>query len=122
MAGTSHNAAYVKLTDFAPGFSAYDADQQPTLRVLGGVAVMSGACTNASDVTPGAGGVRMLTVPAGCCPAQTVRAVCQGSGVYRYMLAVNPDGSVLAARYGDTANREAPAGSWFVLDATWAVA
>ena len=116
------NGAYVNITSFASGFAAYSSEQAPTLRASGGLALLSGSVKNTAAFTPGPSGRTMFTIPAGYRPAQAVRAVCQGSGVYRYLLVVDTDGSVICARYGDTTNVEASSGSWFVLDAAWVIA
>lgn len=118
----SDNVAYVTLTDFEPGFSAYSADQEPKLTVSGSVVVLSGSVRNADAFNPGNNGVVMLTIPEGYRPPRYVRSVCQGSSLNRYLLMVGQDGSAFCARYGTTGNIEVQPNSWLVLDATWTIA
>lgn len=110
-----------RITDFEAGFSSYADNQIPTVYKSGGLCVIAGAIRNAASFTPGSSGVRMARLPEGFAPAQDYRTVCQGSGVYRWMLLVYKDGQIICARYGDTTNREAAANSWFVLSGAWAV-
>ena len=117
------NPHYVsqRITDFETNFSSYADNQIPTVYKSGGLCVIAGAIKNSASFTPGSSGVRMARLPEGFAPAQDYRTVCQGSGMYRYMLIVNKAGQILCARYGNTTNREAAANSWFVLSGAWAV-
>ena len=63
----------------------------------------------------------MLEIPAGLRPRQAVDAVCQGSGINRYLLIANPDGRLTCSRYGTTSLIAIPSGSWLTLDATWVI-
>lgn len=119
-AGNPHYVSQ-RITDFEANFSSYADNQVPTVYKSGGLCVIAGGIRNASAFTPGPNGVTMAHLPEGFAPVQTYRTVCQGSGVYRYMLAVFPSGELMCARYGDTTNREAAANSWFVLSGAWAV-
>lgn len=110
-----------RITDFETNFSSYADNQIPTVYKSGGLCVIAGAIKNSASFTPGSSGVRMARLPEGFAPAQDYRTVCQGSGMYRYMLIVNKAGQILCARYGNTTNREAAANSWFVLSGAWAV-
>lgn len=111
----------VEVASYASGWTAYSGGLPPTLKRCGKVVTLTGYMTPTADVYLGVAEVVMLTIPEKYAPAKALHIVCQGSQINRWLLIVNPDGSITASRYGTTANSTVTAGSWFPFHATWII-
>lgn len=109
------------ISNFTTGWAAYSSSQAPTLRKYGNVVQFCGAFKNSSEITLNATQVTVCTLPEAYRPSQSFTALCQGSGMNKWLLTIDTDGSVKVSRYGTSSYVAASSGSWFAFNATWIV-
>lgn len=103
-------------------FENYSGSTTPRYRVNGNMVTVTGAVKptvafmgNTTKVTF-ATGINVLYRPS---QAQTF--VCQGSGINRWTLGVETDGSLTVSRYGTTEFINVPVGAWLVFTVTYSI-
>lgn len=113
------------LTISNSDFTYYDTRPMYILR-YGNVCTLYGCIKNTSDWNS-QGETHIATIPTGLRPPMQYCAVMQGSGNYRFLLIIQPDGRITISRYagsGSTSSWEAetvPSGAWINLFATWVI-
>ena len=111
----------------APGsnFLVYFTGENPTYRKVGKIVTLIGELKPASSSVAinTATAVTAFTLPSGYRPKRRIRFVCQGSGVNRWMLGIETNGTVAVSRYGDDALAPSVTGSeWLPFCVTFITA
>ncbi|EOZ2853468.1 DUF859 family phage minor structural protein [Listeria monocytogenes] len=103
-------------------FEVYGSGTTPKYRVNGHMVTITGAVKptvafmgNTTKVTF-ATGINVLYRP-----LQALTFVCQGSGINRWTLGVETDGSLTISRYGTTEFISVPVGAWLVFTVTYSI-
>jgi hypothetical protein len=100
----------------------YDEQGDDNVQVVktGYTCELRGTCTNTQAIS-GTNGASytLFTLPSEYRPKSTVRTICQGSGINRYLLTINTNGEVVLARYGASSYIAVPAGAWLTLNAIY---
>ena len=107
------------ITSYSSGWSVYGTNTTPTVRRYGKVVTLTGALKNTSTITLNTDHVKVFTIPSGYRPSQDLIVVCQGSGISKFLIQIQTDGSVSFGRYGTNAYNEVGSGAWFTFHATW---
>ena len=95
----------------ASGFTTYSSGSNLRYRKIGSLVQIQGIVKNTSAIA--AGTISTIgTVPAGYRPSYEMKAVCQGSGVSRFLIDVYPNGNIVLDRYGTSASEAIGANSW----------
>lgn len=110
-----------QITSYTSGWAAYNDSGIPTVRRSGNVVTLSGAMKNTSEVTLNDTDTKIFSLPSGYAPAQTVYALCNGSGANKWLISVKSDGNVCFARYGVSSFASISSGAWFPFTLTWVV-
>lgn len=120
--GGDSDSGWTDLT-VESSFTAYDgsAASIPKYRKIGSAVYLHGVVTPASALAGSWDEVLICTLPSGARPSKTLRYVCQGSGINRWLLSVSSAGGVYFSRYGAAALEQAAAGAWLPFDAVFAV-
>lgn len=107
----------------ASGFEVYGSGTTPKYRVNGNLVTITGAVKPAAAVTSNTTGVQFASgIPSYFCPKGVAQQfVCQGSGINRWLMSVNTDGSVSVSRYGTNSYVEISAGAWLTFCVTYSI-
>lgn len=104
---SADNYSGYRHTSYSTGFKAYSSGSDPTFyrdkRIVSVAGTISWNNSQAPDVT-GLGSVRMTgsPIPVAYRPSSNQLVLCQGSGKDYWLLSVNTDGHLYAARYSGT--------------------
>ena len=80
-------------------------------RKVGVEVEVNGVVYNKSSIGKSEKGI-VGTLPEGFRPARTVHAVCQGSYLNRFYVAIETGGSISVQKYGTDASIDIPANAW----------
>lgn len=106
----------------ASGFEAYASDVTPKYRVNGNLVTVTGAVKPTATVTSSTNGVKFASgIASQYRPGATLIFVCQGSGINRWILTINPSGELLVSRYGTSDYVNIPTGAWLIFTATYSI-
>ncbi len=96
------------------GFSHYASDQKAQYRRYKNTVYVRGAIKNTNAFTPSESSPTLIGTigDANCRPIMDIRTIQQGSGMNRFLLYVNTDGTLKIARYGTTAYSQVAATAW----------
>lgn len=105
-------------SDFVP-YNNVSANH-PRYKVSGNVVTVTGtvspvtAYQSSNDPVIFASGI-----PAEYCPDYRHAILCQGSGMNRWMLTIEPEGTLAVSRYGGTSQAEVGTSAWLIFSATY---
>jgi hypothetical protein len=111
--------ANITLTD-AKNYNN-NSDNQPICYKWGKCVTIRGIVSPKSQVASG-GTLSIGTIPAGYRPAKGMYAVCQGSGVNRWMLKAEASGALTMERYGASGNAACPTDAYLCITITYVIA
>lgn len=111
-----------KTFQCASGAQAYDANSTPRYRKWGNVVNFKGAFKPTAEVAA-SGSLKLGTLPTGYRPTgQKIDVLCQGSGSNVWLLTLQTNGTVTAARYrSGTANQAMTTSVWLPFNVTFMV-
>lgn len=103
-------------------FEQYGSATDLRYKVSGNIVTVSGAVKPTVAFSPGATGVKFASgIAAEFRPDKQCNFVCQGSGMNRWLLTINTDGTLAVSRYGTTAYIEIPVGAWLTFNVSYAI-
>lgn len=103
-------------------FEQYGDTTAPRYKVNGNVVTVSGTVKPTVAFSPATTGVKFASgIASTFCPARQCNYVCQGSGMNRWMLSINTDGTLAVSRYGTTDYIEVPVGAWLVFNVSYSL-
>lgn len=103
-------------------FEKYGTNTEPKYRVNGNLVTVTGTVKPTATITSNTTGVIFATgINALYRPKVSVQFVCQGSGINRWVLSVNTDGSIAVSRYGTNDYVDIPSGAWLTFCATYSI-
>ena len=105
------------------GFSHYTSDQKAQYRRYKNTVYVRGAIKNTNAFTPSESSPTLIGTigDTNCRPIAEIRTVQQGSGMNRFLLYVNTDGTLKMARYGTTAYSQVGADAWLNVGCSFLV-
>ena len=115
--------SWVNLT-LDDGFALYNgtASNQPQYRVSGNIVTVRGSVSPKTAYTSSATKVTIASgIPAEYRPENALSFVCQGSGLNRWTLGVETNGTITISRYGITDNVSVPTTAWLVFHCTYSI-
>ena len=111
---------YQNLNDFDSGwinmtletnFHNYNPNDICQYRKKNGVVYLQGAASPTNQISANQETL-LCTLPAGYRPTKEFFAICQGSGMNRWLLKIETDGKCYVARYGSSSNDAIPQNAW----------
>ena len=104
-------------------FKAYQDNSKytPRYRKIGKVVEISGVVSPTKTLSGSGTQVTIFTLPTDFMPSESRYAVCQGSGINRWVLQVNTNGTVTFSRYGKADYTDINAGDWLPFNITYMV-
>lgn len=116
----SGSTSWTNLT-IASGFEAHSSTVgPPKYKVSGGVVTITGAVTPTTAFTSTTTDVKIASgIQTYFRPATSMTFVCQGSGMYRWLLTIKSDGSLYMSRYGASTYAEVAVGAWLTFTVTY---
>lgn len=103
-------------------FEVYSTNTNPKYRVNGNLVTITGAVKPTATITSNTTGVNFATgINALYRPKVAQQFVCQGSGINRWLLSVNTDGTISVSRYGTNAYVDMTAGTWLSFCVTYSI-
>lgn len=102
-------------------FTEYSSSETPQYRKFGWLVEIRGAVKPTSAIAGSNTEYTIFTLPDGYRPGRGIRALCQGSGVAKWLLTVNPNGNVTFSRYGTSALEQARTGVWLTMNIVYTV-
>lgn len=106
----------------ASGFEVYGTNTNPKYRVNGNVVTITGAVKPTATVTSNTVGVDFASgITDVYRPEVGLQFVCQGSGINRWLLSVNTDGTLSVSRYGTNTYVDIPSGAWLTFNVTYSI-
>lgn len=104
-------------------FKAYQDNSKytPRYRKIGKIVEIEGVVSPTKTLTGSGTQVTIFTLPTDFMPSESRYAVCQGSGINRWLLQVNTNGTVTFARYGKSDYTDINAGDWLPFNITYMV-
>lgn len=108
-------AATAPIETYKSGWAKYGSIL-PYARKCGRMCFLTGSVTNTVAKTLDNEGEVAFVLPAGYRPNYTVRQVCQGSQLNKFLLVVSSNGEANIQRYGTSSIVTANADSWFTID------
>ena len=115
--------SWVNLT-LDDGFALYNgtAVNQPQYRVSGNLVTVKGCVSPKTAYTSSATKVTIASgIPADYRPDAALSFVCQGSGLNRWTLGIETNGTITISRYGITENISVPTSAWLVFHCTYSI-
>lgn len=109
------------ISSFTSNWEAYNESGTPVIKKDCRTVFLTGVLKNKNAITLNANGVATFTIPEGYRPSKSVFAICNGSGMNRWLIEINPNGNVYFSRYGITEYASVSAGSWFPFSVSWVV-
>lgn len=104
------------------GFELYGTNTQPRYRVNGNIVTIMGAVKPTATVTSNTTGVNFASgIAAQYRPPVSLHFVCQGSGINRWLLTVNTDGTISVGRYGTNDYVNIPTGAWLTFTVSYSI-
>lgn len=97
-----------------------NATQTPVYRKVGKMVQVTGAVTPTAEITASQT-TKIATLPVGFRPSHDVNVLCQGSGMNKWLVAIQPSGAVNVERYGTTSNSAIPLNAWLPFNVTFFV-
>lgn len=105
----------------ASGFSVYASDDIPVAERHGRLVELSGAFKNNSIITAANQPFTVnAPLPQWARPRKVQRRILQGSGMSRFLIVVNTDGTITISRYGVSTTTDLPVGAWLNISMTYA--
>ena len=104
------------------GFEVYGSTVVPRYRVNGNIVTVTGAVKPTAAVTSNTTGVnfaRGIATPFR--PTGNLTFVCQGSGINRWLMTINTDGTLSVSRYGTNDYVDISAGSWLTFTVSYSI-
>lgn len=99
-----------------------ETEQRAKYRRIGKTVYVRGAVKNTNAFTPSDEGTTVATINDTTCRPQYFYVFTQqGSGMNRFMLRINADGTIAIGRYGTTSASQVGAGSWLNLHCSFVV-
>lgn len=95
-------------------------NMNPIYRKVGKMVQITGAVTPTAEIAAGQATL-ISTLPSGFRPSNAIAVLCQGSGVNKWMLSIQPTGAIYIERYGITTNDKIPLNAWLPFNATFFV-
>ena len=96
---------------FSNTFEAYNTVSGNVYRKIGNFVEIKGQVKPKSAITKNAT-TEIFKLPEGYYPEQSIIVVMQGSGINKWNLSINTDGSVTCSRYGANEIIDIPTGTW----------
>jgi hypothetical protein len=93
-------------------FATYATGYEPRYKKQGIFVEIQGVVKPTEVLTNGGSEANIFVLPVGFRPKIGLQFVCQGSGSNRWLLTVNPGGTVNISRYGTTSFIDVPVGAW----------
>lgn len=121
--GITVDTDWVDLT-LNSAFALYNgqAVHQPKYKVTGNVVTIKGSVSPVTAYTSSTTKVPIASgIPAKYRPSIPQTFVCQGSGMNRWALTVETDGSISEARYGTTTATTVPVDAWLTFTVTYQI-
>lgn len=116
--GTWHQLTY---TEYFKDYNNNTANH-PIYKKVGNVVTIIGIVTPTQTLAHTQNGYRIAEgLPSDCCPPSAFRAVCQGTGINRWLFNVNPTGTIGASRYGVDTDSDMTTGTWLPFSVTYLV-
>ena len=115
--------SWVNLT-LDDAFALYNgtAVNQPQYRVSGNLVTVKGCVSPKTAYTSSATKVTIASgIPAEYRPDAALSFVCQGSGLNRWTLGIETNGTITISRYGITENISVPTTAWLVFHCTYSI-
>lgn len=120
MGNVKFNSAWVNLSCDGK-FQPYTDGEYPQYKKVGNTVFLRGVVKPTTTLKGGTAGDKILTLPSGVRPSKTVRFICQGTGMNKWLLAIGKDGVATFSRYGITALTDATTSTWLPFDVTFAI-
>ena len=100
--------------EFSSDFENYNgtASNNPKYRKIGNVVMLQGIATPVAKTPADSSELELFTIPEEIRPSKEFYQLCQGTGVNKWLLTVNTNGSVTFSRYGTTDWASANPGTW----------
>ena len=106
------------------GFALYNSlsANQPQYRVSGNLVTVKGCVSPITAYTSGTTKVPIASgIPSEYRPDAALSFVCQGSGMNRWVLGVETNGTITISRYGITEGVSVPTNAWLVFHCTYSI-
>lgn len=111
-----------KLLTLDSAFSAYSANTPPQYRVNGNIVTVSGAVSPNTALASSTSKVAIASgIPAELRPVVALAFVCQGSGINRWTLGVETNGTLTVSRYGTTEFASVPTSAWLIFHCSYSI-
>lgn len=94
--------------------------QDPVYKKVGKMVQVTGAVTPTAEIAANQT-TKIATLPVGFRPSHDVNVLCQGSGMNKWLVVVQPSGAVNVERYGTTTNSAIPLNAWLPFNVTYFV-
>lgn len=116
----ANDSGWQNLT-LSSGYENYYTNSAPLeIRKIDKFVEIRGIIKPTAQKTASTSSVQFATVPSGYRPTYQFRsAICQGSGLNRWHLAVETDGKLCWSRYGTTSSIAVPSGAWMCVHITY---
>lgn len=101
------------------GYVVYTSGTNLRVRKVGKVVQISGVVKNSSALSSSSG--TFATIPTGYRPHHNINHICQGTGMNKWALVVNPGGDLKFFRYGADSLANPGSGTWFPYTLTYLV-
>lgn len=95
------DSGWIDVTDFGKNITYYDPYNRPRYRKIGKVVYLQGYAKTTAQFPAAVGNkVTLFTLPVGYRPVREITAVCQGSGMNRWVFQIGINGEATMDRYG----------------------
>ena len=115
--------SWVNLT-LDDGFALYNgtAANQPQYRVSGNIVTVRGSVSPKTAYTSGTTKVTIASgIPEEYRPENALSFICQGSGMNRWTLGIETNGTITVSRYGITEGASVATSAWLVFHCTYSI-
>lgn len=112
----AYDSGWIDVTDFGKNITYYDPYNRPRYRKIGKVVYLQGYAKTTAQFPAGAGNkVTLFTLPVGYRPAREITAVCQGSGMNRWVFQIGINGEATMDRYGTNEAVAIQTNAWLAI-------
>ena len=107
------------LADLTDKFETYASGFETMYRKQGKFVEIRGVVKPKEALSNGGNETSIFVLPVGFRPKRGLQFVCQGSASNRWLISVNPGGTVNISRYGTTSFIEVPVGAWLPFNVVY---
>lgn len=112
------DSGWIDLT-LTSDFQLFGASAKAQYRKIGNLVFVVAQVKPTSEITASANPTSVAILPEGFRPTIGITYVCQGSGMNRFCLQIDPSGSIGISRYGTTALANIPTNAWLPFNALY---